>query len=327
MSGETWRGTLQIAKETVPGTPVPATRRLYVREPNFVDEPEARFWKFATTTRDNTRGMTLGPAVVSGQFSVPISSDEIIELLLLGVQGSVVPTGTTAKLWTFLSGGVDLDSATFEWHDGAHVHVIDGCRVQQLRIAGSANGENLVTADVYGLAIADGTLTPALAERTPRFFEGWETKLYIDNFGTTPGTTVVPGTLINWDVTIGNNLGRKYTADNVNEQNSMPFGELAVEATLMFEAAPATSLAEYGIFKNATKRVIRLEFGNNEVIAATDHHFVTVDLPGAWSAATLSGEDAGTRTYEFTYGYVYDPALGAGCRVRAQNARATAYAA
>lgn len=329
MAGELWRGTIQIGKETTPGTSVAATRKLYWRNPNLSINRAVRLHKFATATRDNQRAATNGPVEAGGRFEFPMSSSESLEIFNMAISSAPVITtpggATLARLWTYKP-TVSTDSATVEWNDGARDWEGAGMRVQSLTMAGSVGEENLISGELFGTNVVQAALTGALADRVPEFIEGWQTKLYIDAFGGTAGTTVVAGSLINWSVTIGNNLGRKYTADNTLAANSVTSGELAIDATLTFEAAPATALTEFGNFNTATKRLVRLEFQDETgFIETTMRRFVTIDLPGVWTAIDLTGEDAGTRVYQFTLSYVYDSALAAGIVIRAQNSRTAAY--
>lgn len=55
------------------------------------------------------------------------------------------------------------------------------------------------------------------------------------------------------------------------------------------------------------------------------HRFVTFDIPGAWSAYGLNGEDSETRVYELEMSYVYDAVNSFGFQVRAQNNRTSAF--
>jgi hypothetical protein len=71
--------------------------------------------------------------------------------------------------------------------------------------------------------------------------------------------------------------------------------------------------------------LVRVEFGQNEVISGADKKFVTVDIPGAWEAVDLGGTDEGTRAYEMSLQYIYDTTNLFGLQIRAQNARTTAY--
>lgn len=325
MAGELWRQYWQIGKETTAGTGVAATRRMYFTpESKLSREREARPKRFSTASRDNVRAMTLGPVAVSGTLEMPLSASEIVELLLMTVKGGVTPTGTTAKLWTFTP-GTSLDPVTLEWYDGANAWEANGCYGNSIKFSGSANGEATVSCDLFGMALSSTTMTGALSERTPDFIEGWETALYIDNLGDTPGTTQVTGTLINWDVTIQNNLARKFFAANTQTAGAIPIGELAIDARLTFEASASAASTAFSDWDAVTEKLVRLEFGQNEVISGSDKKFVTIDLPGAWSSFDLGGSDEGTRTYELGLQYIYDSTNGFGLQIRAQNARSSAW--
>jgi hypothetical protein len=330
MAGELWRDIIQIGKETTVGTVVPATRKAYARNVRFTKEREPRVHEFATGTRDNVRAFTQGPVQAGGGLVIPMSSTELIEWLLCGVQGGVTPTtpggATTTRLWTFKP-STTLDSMTIERNDGARLRTLAGVRVNQFTISGSVGGAQEVTMDLFGTDLATlGSLTGALADRTPEFYEGWETKAYIEAFGGTPGTTAIEGdALLSWNIQIQNNLGRKYTANNTLAASSTTVGKIGITATFQIEAASARAATEYSNWDTGTQRMIRLEFGNNKIWETTLKSFVTIDLPGAWTAVDLNGEDAQTRVYEFSQQYIYDPTLAAGIQIRAQNNRSTAF--
>jgi hypothetical protein len=283
-----------------------------------------------------TGGPLPGTAVVltfGGALQGPQNLITATNTALVG--GAAAVTRTTAGtfgayLWSFTPGPT-LDAGTLQWNDGANSWQELGTRVNQIEFAGSVLGDNVVNVDLFGtnLNTLGGGLTAGLASRTPDFFEGWESKLYIDPFGAAPGATVIAGTLINWTVRMVGNLGRKFTADNTLAANSVPFGEIDVTGTLTFEAAAAQSIAEFNAWENGTatptKRMVRLEFGQNAVLTGVQKSFVQVDLPGSWSAFNFAQNDAGTRTYQLTWQGVYDPTNGFVIQVRAQNSRPTAY--
>lgn len=327
MAGELWRQYWQIGKETTAGTGVAATRRMYF-DPNgsrLNYARAARAHKFATASRDSVRAFTLGASETGGTVVMPLSASEIIELLLMTVKGSVTPTGAgTAKLWTFTPSAT-LDAATVEWHDGDNAWEAAGCYGNGITIAGNVNDMVTVTTELFGMSLVGTTMTGALSERVPDFIEGWETKLYVDSFGGTVGSTQVAGTLINWSIQIQNGLGRKYFADNTQDAGAIVTGELAVNATLTFEASASAADTEFSNWGAATKRLVRIMFGDNEVIDGSDKKFVTVDIPGAWDAFDLGGTEAGTRTYQLGLQYVYDVTNAYGLQIRAQNARTAAW--
>lgn len=431
MAGELWRQVFQVGKETTPGTGVAATRRMYFSPDSKLSrERAARPHKFATASRDNVRAFTLGPEVVGGTLKMPLSANEIVEFLLMAIAGDVSPTGAgAAKLWTFTP-GTSLNAATVEWDDGARVWEGRGVHGGKLVIEGNVKEGIMASLDVFGRSLVASSLTGALTERTPDVIEGWETKIYIDAFGGTPGSTNVPGTLINWSIELDNMLGRKHFADNTLVAGGISIGELGIKVKLTFEASPAAALTEFNNWDVVTERIVRLEFGNNENIAVNEIQtltitgtptggdftityagqttaaiafdadaaavqsalealsnigvgdvactggdlpgtavvitfggalantdvalmtvddagltggsspeativqtlaggnrkaFVTVDLPGAWDAFDLGGEDEGTRTYELSQQYIYDPANAFGLQIRAQNTRSAAW--
>ena len=326
MAGELWRQYWQIGKETTAGTTVAATRRMYfdADASKMQRDREARPHKFATASRDNVRAFTLGNTEVGGTVELPLSASEIIELLLMGIKGSVTPSGTSPYVWTFTP-GTSLDPATLEWNDGARGWDVGGCYVNKLTFAGSVDGENKLTAEIFALNMATATLTGSLSERVPDFIEGWETALYVDSFGGTAGSTQKTGELINWSIEIDNQLDRKYFAANTQDAGSIPIGELMVTAKLTYEASSSEAASEFSNWDAATKRLVRLEFGQNEVISGSDKKYVMIDIPGAWDAFDLGGTDKGTRTYELGLQYVYDTTNAFGLQIIAQNNRSAAW--
>lgn len=330
MAGESWLQQVRVAKEVTLGTAVsPATRKMYYANVNLDDSGENRFHDFATGDPFQTREVTAGPYLVGGGFELPVSADELVEPALITLQGNVSPTtpatATNTRDWTFVP-STALDSMTMEYDDGARPFQGAGLRGNSLRIAGSVQQQNMATIETIGTAMVQQALTGTPTERVPSLIEGWETKLYLDAFGATPGTTPIDGLLINWDVRVMRNIGRKFTAWNSQGASGTPMGLFGVEASFTFEAAPSQALTEWNNARAATKRLVRLVFGNNATIETTFKKTVTLDLPGAWQSHSLGrGEDAGTRVYGFRGRYVFDPTNAFGFRMILRNARATAW--
>lgn len=264
-AGQLWSTAVQIGKETTPGTVVAATRKVYYREPMFNRQRAAREHRFATGTRDNRRAVTNGPVEANGSLSLSMSADEIIELLQITIQGGVTPTtpagATNARLWTFKPGG-SIDSASFEFDDGARVQKALGMRGNSMTIAGAAEEENTLSLDLFGTDVTiGGSLTGSLTERVPTFMEGWQTRIFLDAFGTsTPRSTPIPGFLRNWSIVFNGNLDRVYTADNTLAANRVTTGEIDVTATLTVDAYSAQTTSEYSNWDAGTKRHLGLEF-------------------------------------------------------------------
>jgi hypothetical protein len=331
MPGELWRRVAQVAKETVAGTAVVATRKVYWRDVVFTNEQEPQPQMFDVGRRDNVLEFTKGSKAIGGSATMPVG-DELLEWLLTGVAGGVTPTqpsagpDPTVYLWTFKPGNT-LDTMTVEYYDGARAWIVNGVNVNSLQFAGNVNGENLVNAEFFARDMVTGSLATGLTERIPNFIQGWETKLYLDDFGGTPGTTVVPGTLINWEVNFNNNMTREYFADNTQAAGDISSDTMTMDARLTFRASSSAALTEFNNWNANAKRMFRLEFGQNKVISNAFKRFVTLDMPGAWSAVGLGGNENNRRTYELNMQYVYDPTLAAGMQIRLQNTRSVAWAA
>ena len=324
MAGELWRGYVQVGKEVTAGTAVAATRRVYLEDPQMKREREARQHKFSVGRRDNTLNQTLGPEMVMFSGKQPLSADELIELLLSTVNGGVTPSGAGPYVWTFAP-GTALDSHTIEWYDGARGWDGAGIVGNKLKISGSVNDRIMVDYEGMGLSMVQASPTAALPDRVPTIIEGWETQLYIDAFGGTAGTTAVNGTLVNWEVELTNSLEHEFFAQNDISAGVITLGEIEVTAKLTFRADPAVALTEFNNWDAETKRLIQLEFGQNEVISGPDNLYVKVNLPGAWSAVNLGGSNQNSRMYELSMNYVYDTTNAYGLQIICQNGRATAY--
>lgn len=282
---------MQWGRETTPGSAVAATRKMYFQDPSLSITRDPRVHRFMTGTRDNVRAYTNGPIQAAGAVQLPLSADEILELLLISVQGGVTPTtpvgATNARLWTFKPAG-SLDSATAEWDDGARVWQGAGIRGNQLQIQGANDAENSVSLDLFGTNVVAGSLTGALSERVPTFMEGWQTRFYVDPFTGTPGTTPVPGILRNWQVSNNNNLDRVYAANNTLGANRVTSGELDLTGSFTFDAYPGQALTEFNNWAAGTKRLIRLEFlGPADEIEAGANEAQTITVSGTPAGGTF----------------------------------------
>jgi hypothetical protein len=330
MSGESWRKFFQAGKETVYGTPVAATRREYfMPDSNLTRARTVNRVPASTGTRDQIVDAKTRAVTAAGSVSMMLGANEILELLLMCIKGAVTPTTTLgASTWVFTP-GTTLDSGTLEWYDGYRAWQSAGVYVNQLRIQRGAGVDSDITvqADLFGkdAIVMGGGMTPALTERVPDTIAGWETAIYIDAFGATAGTTLLSNTLIAADLTINNNLGRKYYGDDTVSTGQVTIGAIEITGQFTFEAN-AAGYAEYQNWDAATKRLVRLQFGNNIIVgSAAAKLTVNVDIPGVWEVVDLTPEDANTKVYRFNYGYVRDPTNGWPVRFTVINGRTTAW--
>jgi hypothetical protein len=200
MAGEIWRSVFAMGLESTEGVAVAATRKMYFMPDGALSiTRDPRVHRYATGTRDNVRAYTNGPIQAAGSVSIAASADESLELFNIGLSASPVittPSGATnTRLHTYKPS--DLASATVEWNDGKRVWQGAGYRADTLTIAGADNGDFTIAADLFGTNVASGTATTGLTDRTPHIIEGWQSRIYVDAFTGTPGTTVVTGFMTN----------------------------------------------------------------------------------------------------------------------------------
>ena len=312
----------QIGLETTPGTAVAATRKIYgtgemtkVAPQRAVEEDRGSY---------DARFVHL-PAVIeaAASFEAQLYTQQLIELLQMAIEAGVtgVQQGiTTAYLWTWVPGDT-LKSATLEYFDGQKAWEMPYGMADSLRIWGAITGDCRMAVEMLGKDKEATTMTPALPDPTVTPIAGWEAKLYMDAFGGTPGTTAKDGLMIDYDVKIVNGLARLYTAANTNLIDAITRGKRLLDAGFTFEFNTDAE-TEYTNFLTPTKRLIRLELGNNTVIEDTYKHYVTIDIPGIWTGAVV-GEDENTCTIKMDCENEYDPTNTFAYQVRVMTARAS----
>lgn len=312
MAGELWLQQVRVAKEVTQGVPVtPATRRLYLMEPSLVDEGEASFHEFATATPDNVREVTAGAKVVGGRVQMPVSDNEMLEFLSCTLKGNVSPStpagGTLTRDWVFTPDAT-LNYMTMEYDDGARAWQGSGIQGAGFEIAGAVGpGQaNLATFDLIGLDLIISALTGAPSERIPTFMEGWETKFYLGAFGTDPATLdPIHALLKNWRVRVARNPERKYLGNNTQSATEIVQGKLTVESDITIEAKNAQAVTEFNNWRAATKRMMRLEFGQNKQIEASPTNEVQTLTEGTAMTAgnytlTFRGQTTGNIAFNAT---------------------------
>jgi hypothetical protein len=325
MAGESWRQSFQVGKETTEGTAVAATRKLYMLGDLKQDRP-VNLIRVANGLRTNVVDARPRAIISKNSFTMQLSADEILEPLLMTVQGSVTPTTTLgASTWVFKPNTNNVDTATLEWYDGYRGWMANGCKGNMLKISSTVSGDVSVAWDVWARNVVAQTITPALTDRVPLYIEGWETKLYIDNFGGTAGTTAFAKCLSS-EVTVTNNLGLKYYQANLNTVGDIPLGLMDIGCVLRVEG-DAAGFAEYGNWTGIVKRLVRIEHGNNGAVLGTSalKPRTAIDIPGAWSVVDLSPEDNGTKVYQMTLVGIYDPGNGYGLQITTQTTRSAAW--
>jgi hypothetical protein len=322
--GEVWRVEARAGKETVAGTAVTPTRRLYWDALVVSPERESRPIRVAKGTRDNIVGHTQGPFQVGGSFTTRIAPgelDEVLEMALrTGVTSSVAMGGTLARERAYTPG--TTASATIEFFDGAQNWRCAGAQVNSLTLDGSVDGETTLSAEIFASDfVSIGSLTGTVTERPINFLEGWQGTFSLADFGSST-YTAYPDLVQTYGFTLGNNLGRVYTLNDTLAANRVSVGLLDVTANLGIDATGAFADDIVVNWRTDVKQVLKLEFlGPANGIETGQREMFRVEIPGAWTSPDMGGENQGVRSYGFPFQFVYDPALGAGIRMTTRNAR------
>jgi hypothetical protein len=329
MSGEIWRSQAAVALQPSTTIVQPATRRVYWQDPTIMVTQPSVVHRAAVGRRDNVFAVTSGANQASGKLAMPMSAEEILEVLSMGISASPVittpATGVLTRLHTYKPGATQ--NATIEWFDGKRGWIGNGFSCDTIDIAGSVDADNTISATLFGADVVAGTVTGGLTERDPTFIQSWQTRLFCDPVASAPGTTEMPGTLINWAISIKNNLSRVFTASNSKAADRVIAGELDVTAKLTFDADDAGGLAEFTNWLNATSRMIRVEFQDETgFIETTLRRFVTIDIGGRWTAVDITGSAQGVRTYALDFQSIYNATAASMITIRAQAQRTVAFA-
>lgn len=242
---------------------------------------------------------------------------------------------TGAYRWQFRP-GLTLDTHTYEWFDGYNPWQARGAKYEELKFTGDPKADTKMTGTWWSRDLVTTNdpltpftaMTPSLPDRSVNFHQGYAVQLYLDPFGSPPGTTLVQGAFVQWDLTIKNNMARKYFGDNTTAAGNVILGELMVQASITLEGN-ATGLAEYANWKGTQRRIARIVIGNAAVDPAIGTSVFKpqtwLDIPGAWTAVDLSPESDGSKAFKFSLDYIYDSVNAFGVQATVITSRPTAY--
>ncbi len=240
-----------------------------------------------------------------------LDTNMIIEFLRMAVSATPA-TGpeigsTGAFTWAF-EPGATLKSGAIEFDASGQVWKAVGCMVDELSISWAVNDPVSIAASIIAKQVSKGSLTGGASSFALIPLQGWEVMLYIAAAGTADPFAGSPteGTLIGGEITINNNLTRRYFDDNVQTLGRLNRGKRSVEVSFTMDLG-VNAMAQYDLWEAGTERTIGLRFGNNKQ-AGTDagnKHRVDIIIPGVWTAQSLGDEDEAS-TLEFTLENVYN---------------------
>ena len=294
----------QIGFEATRGTSVAATRRLYVIDGEITKEvPQLHFpedrGEFVMTREAN-----LGDVIAGIQIrDAKATFEDIMVWLEMAVMGDEAPAGIDPYTWTYLPDLTtdDLKTATIEWDDGANQWEVAFCMVNVLTIRGTKGDVWHVSAEVLGDDKVATTLTAALTDFTKEAALMTNTQIFIDSV--TIGTTQVTARLLEFEITITNNIAREFFAESgVMQAINRGKREVAARVRLKF-----SSLTEYNAWLAETTQKVRIRAIGSDGVA---NRKIDIDLYGRWQSTSFAEVD-GMIYADLELLPIYDATLGA----------------
>lgn len=204
-----------------------------------------------------------------------------------------------------------LKSYTIEGGDDQDVEEMEYSQVESFALSGKYGELLQMSAEWFGRQITSSSFTGALSVPTVEEIVGAKGTLYIDDVGTSPGTTQVSaGNLLEFslDVTTGwlprlvMDSGELYFYESI-------FDDETFEAKLTMKwRHTSDAVTEKGNWQSETPRVIRLEFkGSAFGTGGTvyDDKTLLIDMVGIWEKFNALENDSGDSVVsaDFMVGY------------------------
>ncbi len=308
----------QAGLETVRGTNVAATRKLYAQIAPSFDRPIQEFMD-RTGTYEARRRIGYGRAMTGFSATDIATYEDAPWWFQLAVKGGVtgVTTGSTPAGYTYAfapSNAVDdLKSMTLEFNDAGNPYESGQVMVNSWTLRGDADSNDepgwMFEAELLGRDWATTVYTAALTDRTTEVITARGTKLFVDT--TTIGTTQVTGKLISWSISGNNNIHFKAFAEDelYFAANKVGRGVRTFDAQFTLEFDNDAEFANYRA-AIAVQRKVRLErVGSNIGSTPTTDKKLTIDLYGYWSAISW-GDREGNVIATFGLTGFYDATAG-----------------
>ena len=323
--GEVILTKTQAALETVKGTPVAATRKVYgTCQLNRQQDLKLREEHGQFSQVVGTGGTYLGLIEATGSAEDDsLSYEDAPWWCQLGVKGGVagVLQGTLGYLYTFVPSEStdDLKTGTFEGSDETQGWQMPYGMVDQLTLSGALGEAWKLRASLLGADLTPATLTPAIPNRTTEPIEMQATKLYIGAGGAVP-VTQITGMFIDFELTINNNIRRKYFAGEGSAMKS--HGRLLREVTCQFTfEETADAISERANWVGKTERTIKVEATGTQIEVGQNKK-ATLILPGLWETWQIGARES-NRIFTMRMRAVYDLTLTYQFSLAFENALAT----
>lgn len=305
----------QAGIESVRGTSVAATRKVYAKIDPTYDRP-------LTTFQDTSGTYIARRRAGYGRERISFAAADILTFedgpwwMLLGIDGGVTSGQTdggtpAAYTYAFLP---DLDSdelasATLEHNETGNPYESDQVMANAFTLRMDSDNDSepgwMLDVDLMGRTWVPTTFTGALTDRTTEVVKSRGTKVYIDDEADDWGDTQLVGSLISASATVTNNLVYKAFAEDEKgaAAGRVGKGELTIDAQFTFEFDNDDEFALYRS-DDPVLRKVRLEREGSVVHDAVTKLF-QLDMAGYWSSWSRGDRD-GNLTATFALSGYFD---------------------
>lgn len=291
----------QAGIEATRGTPVAATRIVYADITPSIDRT-LNFGRSRTGTYNARRRPSYSR--IRPTFSAVDSAtyEDLAWWLQFGLKGNVAGVGDAGTPEAFTYPFVpslstdDLESMTLEFNNASNAMEASQVMVNSFTLRGDADNDQesewMLDLEMMARDVDTGiTFTPALTHRDTEPIIARGTKIYMDDTAGALGTTQLLGKLINWSVTVNNNIHFKAFSEDENAfaANKVGRGERTVDAQFTVEFDDHDELDNF-LSTTPVVRYVRLE-REGSTIHTTVKNRLRVDLNGYWSSWSRSDRE------------------------------------
>lgn len=311
---------VQIGKQTSFTTGVAASVRLAAvidAELNIVDE----------VLQPEVLGL-LSPMAAPAQVSLHAegsvtqqASYQDLAYLGTGVFGAVSASNAanTTYVWKFAAALTTAASPqlwTVEYGAPNAEYQATGSMFQSLEITGEAGGLWESTVELIGRDVDAEAMTTGLTLRDVDVIRMSDTKLYVDSWTGTMGTTEVPATLISFALNAGPSSHLKQFAGSIHP-TSYGVGRWEGDLTLTLEFNAASKAYVDGLLSGLVQRQIQIKATTGSGTTARE---ATIQFAGTLvDGATLFGDRDGNMIVELTFRGTAHTAFGSFLKLRVKN--------
>lgn len=290
--------TAQAGFETVRGTGVAATRKVYAQFDPTYTRTLMQF-RNQTGTYMGRRRAAYGREKVTFSVSEQMTFEDLVFYLKLAIDKTITPTGDAgspvAYDWEYLPDieADNLGSITLEHGEPGNQYESNQGMVNALTLRMDSDNDQeaswMIDADMMFLNWKTTTFTPAIPDRETEIVLARGTKIYIDDEGDNFGDTQLVAGLITFTATITNNIHFKPFAED--ERTATPGavgrGELYIDCQVTMEFDNDDEFALYRNDGTADElpvlRKVRIERDGTIIHDAVRKHF-HLDVAGYWNS-------------------------------------------